>query len=75
MNELRREFDDMVKFIKDGMAKGTIKFSMDLSDFDYAVMFAIEKICERKGGKCIIDTTEIYQEVMKVAPELMEQEG
>lgn len=77
MNELRQEFEDMINFIKDGMNKGKIKMSQELSDFDFAVFFAIQKIGERKGkGKdYITDTTEIYQEIMKFAPELIEKES
>ena len=72
MNALRKEFDDMVKFFKEGISKGYIKMSANMNDFDYAVYFATAKITERKGAPCDVTPTEIYQEIMKFAPELME---
>ena len=67
---------DFIEFryiIRQGIKNGEIKLSQELSDFDLAVQYAIGLIGERKGYPCKITDVEIWAEINKFAPELLEE--
>ena len=63
-------FDEFVKIVRDGEAKGEIETPIELSDDDLAVRYAIGIIGERKGYPCEITIEEIDAEIEQFAPEL-----
>lgn len=56
-------FETFKNIIRNGEAKGEIKISEPLTDFDLAVQWAIGNIGERKGYPCDITADEIWQEL------------
>lgn len=73
------------QFVRDSIKNGTIKLYEDesrtkpladdfLTDFDIAVQFAISEITKREGLHCSFSSEDVYNEIAKFAPELLEVE-
>lgn len=69
---MNAEFLEFLMICKDSIAKGEVKASKELTDYDLAVQFAIGKIGERKGYPCNITIDEIGNEIATFAPEFIE---
>ena len=70
---MRVDFIEFRYIIRQGIKNGELKLSQELSDFDLAVQYAIGQIGERKGYPCKITDVEIWAEINKFAPELLEE--
>lgn len=66
-------FDKFRLIVITGIATGELKISVELTDFDLAVYYAIGVIGEQKGYPCDISLDEIYAEIMTFAPDLLEE--
>ena len=73
------------QFVRDSIKSGTIKLYEDesrthilpddyLTDFDIAIQFAIYEIIKREGEQCLFTVEDVYNEIAKFAPELLEVE-
>lgn len=68
------EFLQFLQNIKQGIDKGVIKLSKDdITDYDWAVYYAVCRIGKKKGYPCDFLLEEIYEEMSKFAPELLEE--
>jgi hypothetical protein len=72
---MRADFVEFRYVIRQGIRNGEIKVSKELSDFDLAVQYAAGKIGERKGYPMKTTAAEIWEEINKFAPELLEERG
>lgn len=69
---MRTDFVLFMNNIKKDIAKGTIKLSEPITDYDLAVQYAIGQIGERKKYPFDVTLEEIFEEMTKFAPELLE---
>lgn len=68
------EFLHFLENIKQGIDKGVIKLSRyDITDFDWAVYYAVCRISKKKGCHCDFSLEEIHEEMSEFAPELLEE--
>lgn len=67
------DFKEFVRIVRYGIISREIKVSKPLTDYDLAVMYAVGQIGERKGYPCDTTAEEIYNEMAKFAPELLEE--
>ena len=75
-------FEFFKQTVRDGLKSGELKMFKDmsskepmeddLSDFDLATQFAIGEIGKRRGYPLRVTAEDIYQEIAKFAPELLE---
>jgi len=56
-------FENFKNIIRNGEARGEIKTSVPLTDFDLAIQWAVGNIGERKGYPCDITIDEVWQEI------------
>ena len=64
-------FPEFVIIVRDAEQKGIIKTTQPMTDYDLAVQYACASIGEKRGYPCDIALEEIYQEMLKFAPELV----
>ena len=64
-------FHEFVMIVRDSEQKEIIKTTQPMTDFDLAVQYACASIGEKRGYPCDIALEEIYEEMMKFAPELV----
>lgn len=69
---MRKDFQDFMQNVKIGIASGAIKLSKPIDDYDLLIMYAVGKIGERRSYPYNATLDEIYDEAMKIAPELVE---
>lgn len=70
---MRKDFIEFMNICKEGIAKGELQISKPLTDFDYAVQYAIGQIGDRKGYPLNTTTEEIAIEIGNFAPELLNE--
>lgn len=59
-------FVEFKKIIRRAEARGEIRFSVPLDDYDLAMQWAIDRIGERKGWPCTITIDDIWHELGSV---------
>lgn len=62
-NDLNMSCDDFINFVRKAIQTGIVKVSVPLSDFDIAVMWAVDRIGEKKNFPCDVSTLEIWNEL------------
>lgn len=66
-------FAEFVMIVRDSEQKGMVKTTQPMTDFDLAVQYAVGTIVDERGVPCDITLDEIYEEMMKFAPELVSE--